>query len=149
MTKEFFQGPNKAQAKYVLKLGRLDLARFIKLITGHNGLFYFKSKIDPVISPLCRFCLEQNETFYHLLHDCPRHRNNRQLIFLDEIPDFNTNWSVRALLSFSKLTGIRDALDGDTSIRWYDEWTYEEEDEMENPEKRQRLDDNDLSLIHI
>ena len=108
MTKLFLKGPNKNQAKYVLKINRIELSRYIKLITGHNGLFYFKSKIDRDISPICRFCLEDDETFHHLVTNCPRHRNN---IFLDEIPDFNSNWAVRALISFSNLTGIGEALD--------------------------------------
>ena len=58
MTKLFYLKPDKNQAKYVLKLGRLEMSRFIKIITGHNGLFYFKHKVDPIINPVCRFCLE-------------------------------------------------------------------------------------------
>ena len=51
MTKLFYPSLNPNQAKYILKLGRLETSRVIKLITGHNGLFYFKSKVDPQINP--------------------------------------------------------------------------------------------------
>ena len=142
MTKLFIKAPNKNQSKYVIKLGRLEMSRYIKLITGHNGLFYFKNKIDPIISPTCRFCLEEDETFHHLLMDCPRMRSNREIIFLDSMPDFNSNWSVRDLLSFSNLTGIREALDGDTALKWFDEEFMDSADSsMDDMEpKRPRLD---------
>ena len=71
MTKLFYQKPDSNQAKYVIKLGRIELSRFFKIITGHNGLFYFRNKIDPVINSDCRFCLEADETFYHLATECP------------------------------------------------------------------------------
>ena len=121
MTKIFYLKPDKNQAKYVHKLGRLELSRFIKIITGHNALFYFKNKIDSEINPQCRFCLEADETFYHLAMECPIHRLSRNDIFLDKPPETNTKWSVRALLDFSQVNGIREALDGDTSIHLYGE----------------------------
>ena len=129
MTKQFFQNPNKNQAKYFLKLNRLDASRYVKIITGHNGLFYFKNKIDPEINAICRFCLEEDETFYHILTSCPRHRGNRERIFLDTLPDFNENWAVRDLISFSKLSGVREALEGDTSLGWFDWSGNESEDD--------------------
>ena len=43
MAKLFYPKPDSNQAKYVLKLGRIELSRFLRLISGHNGLFYFKS----------------------------------------------------------------------------------------------------------
>ena len=121
MTKQFYSRPDSNQAKYVLKLGRLELSRFIKIITGHNGLFYFKSRIDTEINSICRFCLDADETFYHLVTECPVHRLTRTDIFLDNIPYTNTEWSVRDLLLFSQAHGIRQALEGDTSIRLYGE----------------------------
>ena len=116
MTKQFYSKPDKNQAKYVIKLGRLELSRVIKIITGHNGLFYFKNKIDADINPECRFCLEDNETFYHLVTDCPALREQRTEIFLDNLPTTNNKWSVRDLLLFSQKHGIREALDGDTAL---------------------------------
>ena len=71
MAKQFYDKPDSNQAKYILKLGRLELSRILRLLCGHNGLFYFKSRIDPDINPECRFCLEDKETFYHLVTDCP------------------------------------------------------------------------------
>ena len=116
MTKIFYKTPDSNQAKYVLKLGRIEMSRFVKIITGHNGLFYFRNKIDKEINPQCRFCLKETETFIHILTDCPRFRTTRQEIFSDTDLKSNIKWSVRDLLLFSTSGGIKEALDGDTSI---------------------------------
>ena len=99
----------------------MELSRFIKIITGHNGLFYFKSRVDPQINPVCRFCLENNETFYHLVTECPVFWAKRNEIFLDTLPITNTKWSVRDLLIFSQAPGIREALDGHTNLHLFGE----------------------------
>ena len=119
MSKQFYPGPDSNQANYILKLGRIELSRVLRLISGHNGLFYFKSKIDPVINPQCRFCLGADETFYHLITDCPAFKISRDSIFLDETIDVTQNWSVRKLLDFSYLAGVREAIDGSTELRLF------------------------------
>ena len=143
MTKLFYSCPDKNQAKYVLKLGRIELSRFIKLITGHNGLFYFRSKIDPDISPICRFCLQDDETFYHLVTECPVHRDSRINIFKENIPLANTNtkWSVRDLLCFSDSRGIRDAIDGETALYLFGEdqnWFSDDDSETDGTQRRSK-----------
>ena len=78
MGKLFYEGPDKKRAKYVCKLARMSLARFVRIISGHNSLFYFRSKVDKEISPICRFCLEADESFEHLINDCPRFNTYRR-----------------------------------------------------------------------
>ena len=116
----FTNGPDRAKAKYVLKLSRLRAARFIRIISGHNSLFYFRHKIDAEINPCCRFCNEEDETFYHLLNDCPRFSTNRREILYNKQVSNNHKWSVQELIEFSLLPGVDNALQGDTSLRWYD-----------------------------
>ena len=80
MGKCFYKGPDKCKAKYVLKLSRKKLARFVRIISGHNSLFYFRNKVDNEVNANCRFCLEEDETFRHLINDCPRfiiHRRDK------------------------------------------------------------------------
>ena len=108
----------------------MELSRFVRIVSGHNGLFYFKSKIDPEINPQCRFCLEADETFFHLVTDCPRFRADREDIFLDTVISNDMSWSVKKLLNFSNLAGIRDALDGDTSLRLFD--TLSQQDSLDS-----------------
>ena len=50
------------------------MKRLVEIITGHNNLSYFQFKVHPNVSPLCRFCEEQNGTFHHYITDCPRLR---------------------------------------------------------------------------
>ena len=119
MAKQFYKKPDSTQAKYVIKLSGMELSRFLRLVSGHNGLFYFKSKIDSEINPECRFCLEENETFYHLITDCPTFKQSRDSIFLDETIDTSETWSVRNMLDFSYLPGVREAIDGSTELRLF------------------------------
>ena len=97
----------------------MSLARFIRIISGHNSLFYFRSKVDPEIKPTCRFCLEEDETFYHLINECPRFVIYRREHLNNEIISYKITWSVQKLLNFSYLPGINHALEGDTSLKWY------------------------------
>ena len=123
MAKLFYSGPDKNLAKHVYKLTRMELSRFVRITSGHNGLFYFKSKIDPEINPECRFCLDSDETFYHFVTDCPKLRLTRENIFLDQEITNDMKWSVKKLLNFSTQAGVRDAIDGDTSLRLYESLT--------------------------
>ena len=120
MAKLFYDHPCPKQAKYVLKLGRLELSRFLRLVSGHNGLVYFKNKIDGDINPICRFCLDADETFYHFITSCPAFWESRREIFKDSnIADNNQDWSVRNMIIFSNLPGVREAIDGQTELRLF------------------------------
>ena len=111
-TKHFYFAPNKNKARYVYKLARLELGRFVRVISGHNNLNYFQTRIGLWGSRLCRFCEERDETFKHLLLDCPRFRQARQDIFRDNLPCNDMTWSVRDIINFSYLPAIDSALVG-------------------------------------
>ena len=84
------------------------MKRLVEIITGHNNLSYFQFKVDPDVNPLCRFCEEQNETFHHLITDCPRLRQFRT----DNIKHFDGNsWKVAELLNFSYIQEKNDYLE--------------------------------------
>ena len=119
MGKLFYNGPDKNKAKYVCKLPRMKLARFIRLVSGHNSLFYFRSKVDPEIRPTCRFCLEEDETFWHIINHCPRFFTYRREQFADQIIQNDHRWRIDELISFSYLPGINHALEGDTGLEWF------------------------------
>ena len=119
MAKIFYQKPDSNLAKIVLKLSRYELSRFLRLVSGHNGLFYFKSVIDGAISATCRFCKNETETFYHLATECPSFIQSRTDIFLDVLPLSHTEWSVRGLLSFSYIPAINAAIEGDTRVELF------------------------------
>ena len=119
MGKKFYSYPCKIKAKYIYKLNRMEAGRLVRLISGHNSLFYFRNKVDKEINPECRFCLLEAETFFHLVNECPRFRSARTDIFQDKLISDDQEWSIDKILLFSNLTGIREALDGDTGLNWY------------------------------
>ena len=111
-TKSFYGAPNPGKAKYVYKLARLELGRFIRIITGHNNLNFFQNKIGLSLVASCRFCGEDEETITHLLRVCPRHEQGKKELFLDKLPTSDMAWSVRDLLNFSYIPGINGAFEG-------------------------------------
>ena len=111
MTKYFFPRTDKLKSKQAMKLSRLQLGRFIRIITGHNQLRYYQSKITPTLSPLCRFCSEKVETFHHFVFECPSLFFSRRQIFLDTPPDTDMHWVVQEVLDFSYLQHINVLLD--------------------------------------
>jgi len=70
MTKIFYPKPDSNKAKKILKLNRGQLKKLIELITGQNNLNYMNNKIYGS-EDLCRFCEEEEETFDHIINDCP------------------------------------------------------------------------------
>ena len=102
----------QGKAKNVYKLARLELGRFVRIVTGHNNLSFFQTKIGLFNRATCRFCLEGQETITHLTTDCPRFVTARAKILRNEIPMSGMKWSVRALLDFSYLPGLIKAFEG-------------------------------------
>ena len=114
MTKLFYKGQDAHKAKQICKLNRLQMGRMVRILTGHNQLNYYQSKINSTISPLCRLCLYENETFDHFLLFCPVLHHERTNIFLDK--DLFTelqemNWSVTEILDFSYTNPINGMFD--------------------------------------
>ena len=70
LTKMFYPEPSRIKAKQLMKESRTQTTIWIEIITGQNNLNYIQSKMKN-ISPNCRFCEEEDETFPHLLNECP------------------------------------------------------------------------------
>ena len=133
MTKYFFPRNDKEKAKAACKLTRLQLGRFVRAITGHNNLRYYQSKIDITLSPICRFCQDDMETFHHFVFECPSLHFSRQEVFLDQLPDMDMNWSVSNILKFSYLPHINRLFDPNAvhDIRLVDTESGESESDQE------------------
>ena len=112
-SRSFYGGPNPGKARYVYKLARLELGRFVRIITGHNNLSFFQTKLGYQTNRSCRFCGTGDETISHLLNCCPRFINVRREILKDKQPMPDMRWSVRELLEFSYSPGINEAFEGD------------------------------------
>ena len=106
-TKLFYPEPSKKMGKYVRQLARTDLSLLIQGITGQNNLNYLNNLITPQISPLCRFCEEEDETFEHILTDCPVFYTQRINIF--KFKPILQSWTPGKLIQFIKTPDILDA----------------------------------------
>ena len=85
-------------------------------ITGHNSsLSYFQAKLEPEINSPCRLCLNDAETFYHLLVDCPSLRSIQTDIFQDLIPIPDMSRSIRKLITFIENPTVHNLLKPSTN----------------------------------
>ena len=69
-------------------------------MTGQNFLAYHQSKVNFEISKVCRLCEGEEETFIHLITQCPRLEMTRREIFLDKTMGEDHSWSIRRIIRF-------------------------------------------------
>jgi ribonuclease HI len=133
MSKQFIGSYNQKRAKDAISFGRRKLGTLIRIITGHNALNYFASKVDENRCSLCRFCLEEDETFWHFATDCPVFWKERRDTFLNMNPDTD-NWEVKLLLQLSDQVKIAKALEGYDDIYYEDNYDYPNTQNNPDPE---------------
>ena len=102
MSKQFFSNANIQRADELIKLSRENLTLILTMTTGHNDLRYHASLRNPTISPRCRLCDYECETFYHLLRDCPRLNNLRFDIYGVYQIRGDLPWDIDCVLNFIK-----------------------------------------------
>ena len=59
---------------------------------------------------LCRFCEEEEETFDHLINECPCFYQDRCNLLLGQTIDHTSDWEPRTRLKFANIDTIKDAL---------------------------------------
>ena len=72
----------------------------IRAITGHNFLGQHQNRINPEISKVCRFCEQDEESFYHLLTSCDSLSQLQNDIFMDKPHPDDNSWSIFKLKNF-------------------------------------------------
>ena len=85
------------------------MKRLIELITGQNNLNYVQNKVSGgLISELCRFCEEEDETFEHLLNGCPSFTTYRREILENKVKTLDRK--ATSILQFANISAIDEAL---------------------------------------
>jgi hypothetical protein len=130
-SKLFIQEYNPARSKEVMRMGRYNIGRVIIMVTGHNALGYHQHIIDRRINPLCRFCKEENETFWHFSTECPVFREARNDCFLDKDPTTG-KWVPSELIEFGENNKIYEAFEG---MEWGEEDPYNNHDTTDNSQR--------------
>ena len=70
-TKIFYPHPDRGKYRQVKMFSRKELQLYTQAITGQNNLNYLNSIIVTGYTSMCRFCEEEDETFSHLVGECP------------------------------------------------------------------------------
>ena len=81
-TKIWFPIPNSKKSSLLLRLDRKNLSRLVQFLTGHNMLKRHKNTQNGVIDPhSCRLCLEEEESSFHVIAECPAMQSYRSGVF--------------------------------------------------------------------
>ena len=71
---------------------------------------YLTNIIFPDLTDLCRFCEEEQETFIHLINECPDFRERRTELFKDQIIENSLDWDPAIIVEFAHHPPIAEAL---------------------------------------
>jgi hypothetical protein len=118
-TKLFFPHVKNKNTHDISNLGRIRLGKMIRVFTGHNALYYHRHNINNEISSICRFFLEDDETSWHIVMECPAFAVPRREIFLG-MTFLEGDWSLDVLKEFVDIRDIHMAFEG--WERDSDEW---------------------------
>ena len=93
---------NRSIPRWALSLSISSLSTLTQCLSGQIPLNYYRSKIDPSISPLCSYCSYDIETNQHFLFACPYFQPLRKnLLGSHSISPANIQKvDVKAILSF-------------------------------------------------
>ena len=112
-TKIWFPSAHPNISKKLMNLTRYDLSLMIHLFTGHNGLNRHESLLNPQVDPTCRLCLEEEESAWHLIGQCPALWRQRMDIFHThymEAPEGSLQQLLKMTKRDNKIRGMMDTL---------------------------------------
>ena len=70
-TKQWFPAVDRSKSSRYLDLDRQMLSNMVQIITGHNYLKRHESLVNDNDDSICRLCLEEEETSFHIYAECP------------------------------------------------------------------------------
>ena len=96
----------------LLKAGRRKLSGLVQIITGHNFLRRHEALVRETGEAECRLCLEDEETSFHIVAECPALAEPRLRVFGTLCLDAQAlQWSSREIASFIREASISSLLD--------------------------------------
>ena len=113
--KIWFPKPNSKKSQQLLNMSRKTLGKLVQFLTGHNKLKRHKNLQDGINDPYsCRLCLEEEESSFHVIAECPATQSLRTKIF--DLPTHSTlpnppDWRVSQVARFLKESSIGNMLE--------------------------------------
>ena len=104
--------PRKDYHDYLIGQDRDNLSKMVQFLTGHNYLKYHMYLTSRATDDKCRLCMEDRETSWHLLTECPMLLEARQsrlhILLVDELP---SPGKLRHFLFWPRLRELLDQTD--------------------------------------
>jgi ribonuclease HI/retron-type reverse transcriptase len=110
-TKQWFPSINPNLSHHVVMLDRKHFSLFVQLITGHNFMNRHQALVDKTTDPLCRLCLEDEETSFHIIAECPALAATRRELLGTPFLTNPLVWSVSQVAGFLREASIGSLLD--------------------------------------
>ena len=109
-TKDWFDEVRLDESKKIMSLDRKHLSRAVQIITGHNFMLRHQHVVDPEQDSTCRLCLEDEESTWHVIAECPALGRIRQEHFGAPVLTKPLTWSSRmaALLTENTIGHLAD-----------------------------------------
>ena len=115
-TKIWFPIPDPKKSQQLLQMKRANLGRIVQFLTGHNKLKRHRNIQDGITDPeSCRLCLEEEESSYHVIAECPALQSYRRKVFQLSNPTTFPDppvWSVIQINQFLSESPVGAMLDG-------------------------------------
>ena len=111
-TKMFFPTPNKSVSARLVGQDRKTYSEVVQLITGHNYLNRHKNVIDRQDIPECRLCLEDEESSWHVVAECPALAEPRRQVFGTCVLPTPLEWHPTQLLRYLREPSMRELFGG-------------------------------------
>ncbi len=115
-TKQWFPYIDKKRSFDMRRATRKQLSWMIQLITGHNFMKRHEALVQEGGDSECRLCMEDDESSYHVVAECPALAVQRQMIFGKTFLAQPLLWSIKRLTSFVLEASIGSLLDPDTIL---------------------------------
>ena len=110
-TKQWMPRISRKISYNILGLGRKTVSWLVQLITGHNFMKRHESLVNGDEENMCRLCLEEEETSFHVMAECPALARPRLEVFGTPFQRTPLQWTTKQVVSFVREASIDGLLD--------------------------------------
>jgi len=105
-TKQWFPTLDRGKSKQIIMSDRKTLSTLVQLITGHNYLKRHDALVHHNDDNECRLCLEDEETSFHIVAECPALARQRLATLGNIVLSLPLVWNKGRVLSFLREASI-------------------------------------------